>query len=567
MNNCDLTIAKNIIDDEDFILVLIAKTWIKEEDGMLFHLAEMKNCETEEVTEQDCKDFIKKHPEAVKKHFFKDYKFFVDKIEDLQQLQENGILDKLPNDCRININRINGISKDKIEKIKRKNIIFDNITSFPVDIFNSIIENDFEINIPDWEIISLDGVHSQNMDDTIRNIGKYKNKKFIFPISIDSEKTENLEELEHIMNYDLDADNISMSVNIDTTNTGISNIFDSLKQGQKNWKKIKGLSFNISDESISSLEQIIQHMDLINSNNFPRMDFSISLDEKYIKSLDKSTVEKIDTYLTKLGNSENISFYIGYKPGIERDKGFCFHDINSCFQLCNKTEDIIGCIPRDASDLEKVTYISNWIMQNFSYDYENLDKEKQWEQQNLDKPDYLIQRDRPRLTERNLVQFIEDKTGVCRHVAELTEYLLKKVGVKCEYISSNRHAFNRVYIDGIPYWMDNTWDINRHDENKDYQLSDSEFFLTGFHDFFKTHSTYGAIYGSPECPKTMDRENIKSSIDRTSQWKHILEQSIIGKQLYTNTRSSELVQVGQNFENSMNNKKIEKEGDISNGEY
>ena len=115
--------------------------------------------------------------------------------------------------------------------------------------------------------------------------------------------------------------------------------------------------------------------------------------------------------------------------------------------------------------------------------------------------------------------------------------------------------------------MDNTWDINSHDENKDYQLSDSEYFLTSYEDFFKTHSKYDAIYHSPACPKTMNRENIKTSLERTSKWKHILEKSIMGSQLYANTRSGELIQVGQNFENSINNEKIEKEGEISDGEY
>lgn len=567
MNYCDLSIAKDIVDNEESILSLIAKTWIQEEADEIWDLAEMKNCEVEDITEQDCIELLKRKPKAIQ-YFFKRHGFFVKKIEDLEQLQENGILDKLPNDCKIDIeipvgNSINEISEDKLEKLNGKSLVF-RCTEIPANIFNSIIDNGFEITSNQSQIY-LNNINSQNTDDTIRNIGRYENVRFVIPMNITSTKPEDLDLLEYMMNYDFDVDNVNMLVNIDVNNADLSNIFNILKQTPKNFEKISRLTFNISNKRISSLEQFIQNIDLINSNNFPNMLFSINLDEEYIKSLDKSTVEKIDTYLTKLRNSENISFSISYKPGIERDKGFYFDDINSCFQLCNKTEDIIGCIPRDASDLEKVTYISNWIMQNFSYDYEDYDEIKQWEQQNSDK--IVDSPDRPRLKQRNLVQFIEDKTGVCQDVAELTEYLLKKVGVECEHISSNNHSFNMVYIDGNPYWMDNTWDINEHDENKDYQLCDSEYFLTSYEDFFKTHSKYDAIYHSPECPKTLGRENIKLSLERTSQWKHIVEQSIIGNQLYANTRSGELVQVGQNFEKSINNEKIEIKGEISDGEY
>lgn len=563
MYYCDLSIAKDLTDNEDAILVLIAKTWIENTSFELLNLAEIKNCEIEDITEQDCIDFLKKKPRAIQM-FFKRYRFSVNSINDLEKLQENGILNKLPKECKIIVHSINGATKDSIEKLKGNTIFFNNMSTFPIDIFNSIIENGFGISNPNHNKIIIHGVNFQNINDTIRNISKCQNESFSFPITISSEESENIEDLQNILNYDSNVDNFSMLLNVDANNTDLSNLFNILRQTSKNFKKIERLVFHASNKSIELLEQFMQNMDLINSNNFPKMLFSINLDEDYIKSLNKSTVEKIDTYLTELKNSENISFSISYNPGIERAEGFYFDDINSCFQLCNKTEDIIGCIPRNSSDLDKVTYISNWIMQNFSYDYENYYKAKEWEEQN---PNAIADdSNRIRIKGRNLIQFIEDKTGVCQDVAELTEYLLKKVGVNCELITSNNHAFNMVYIDNIPYWMDNTWDINKHDENKDYQLCDSKYFLTSYEDFFKTHSKYDAINHGPECPKTMDRENIRLSSERTSKWKHILEQSITGNQLYANTRSSELVQVGQNFENCINNKKV-KEGEILDGEY
>lgn len=567
MKYVNLSIAKDIVDGEDNILSLISKAWIQEEADEIWYLAEMKNCEVEDITEQDCIDFLKSKPKAIQ-NFFKRYGFFVEKIEHLEQLQENGILDIIPNDCKIDIgsqviNNKNEISEDKLEKLKGKKLVFRS-TEMPANIFNSIINNGFEIN-PNQSKIYLHNINSQNADNTIRNISKYENERFSIPINVNSIEPKDLELLEYMMNYDLDVDNVNMSVNIDANNADLSDIFNILKQPPKNLEKMDMLTFNISNEKISSLEQFIQNIDLINSNNFSIMMLNISLDEKYIKSLDKLAVEKLDTYLTELRNSKNIHFSIDYRPGVERVGGFHFEDINSCFQLCNKTEDIIGCIPRDASDLKKVTYISNWIMQNFSYDYENYYKKKEWEEQN---PNAIADdSNRIHLKTRNLVQFLEDKTGVCQDVAELTEYLLKKVGVECEHVSSNNHSFNMVYIDGIPYWMDNTWDINNHDKNKDYELSDSEYFLTSYEDFFKTHSKYDAIYHGPGCPKTMNRTEIKNSLQRTAEWKHILDQSINGTQLYSQTKTGSLMQVGKIFENCVNGERIEREGEISNGEY
>ena len=49
---------------------------------------------------------------------------------------------------------------------------------------------------------------------------------------------------------------------------------------------------------------------------------------------------------------------------------------------------------------------------------------------------------------------------VCSGYADAYSYLCGVSGLRCEYISSSRlnHAWNIVYIDGVPYHVDTTWD-------------------------------------------------------------------------------------------------------------
>ena len=80
MNYCDLSIEKVIENSEDYVLTLISKASILEENDIISYIAEMKNCEVEDITEQDCVEFLKRSPKVIQ-HFFKCHRFFVKKIE------------------------------------------------------------------------------------------------------------------------------------------------------------------------------------------------------------------------------------------------------------------------------------------------------------------------------------------------------------------------------------------------------------------------------------------------------------------------------------------------------
>jgi transglutaminase/protease-like cytokinesis protein 3 len=48
--------------------------------------------------------------------------------------------------------------------------------------------------------------------------------------------------------------------------------------------------------------------------------------------------------------------------------------------------------------------------------------------------------------------------GVCQSYAFAFYMMATAVGLKCDYITSATHAWNSVYIDGVRYYVDCTWD-------------------------------------------------------------------------------------------------------------
>lgn len=60
----------------------------------------------------------------------------------------------------------------------------------------------------------------------------------------------------------------------------------------------------------------------------------------------------------------------------------------------------------------------------------------------------------------NMYGVLVNKNAVCMGYTLAYDYLLSKVGIESEYCSSDslNHAWNIVYIDGVPYHVDITWD-------------------------------------------------------------------------------------------------------------
>lgn len=552
---------KDISNNEDIIIQLIAKEWIQGYDYNIDTIAEEKGCEIDEITEQDCVEYLKSKPkyyDRLKQKFWENRRCIIEKIEDLEEMQKSGILDKLPPEVEYECSFFTeNITQEQLEQFSERNIIF-KLPQLSSDCFNRICNNGLLLEpIEGSKNISLEIVNLANIDETIRNIIKYNLIKFNLNININ-----NAQDLETIINRTSAVENVSLSLNIHATDMELTNILHNLK----NRKNIEDIKFNFTNEGINSIEQLFQNIDLFEGVNVSGISIGIDLDEEYIKSLSEEAIKKLDLYIEGLENRGiPVSIYstdphlkwtstAGVIAGVKKYERICEY-----FMHYNKIQDIIGNIPSEAEDIDKITYISNWIMQNFSYDYVNYERKQEWlrngDTRGSEQDKYII-------PARTILDFLEDRIGVCENIALLTEYLARKVGVECETVSSNQHAFNLVYIEGVPYWLDNTWDVNLHDENGTHELSDSPYFLTSSKDFAKTHSKYDAMHRF-ECPETIDREKIMGSLERTANWKHIIAQSIQGDELYSKTRSSFLTRISERFKRFTNKGKDEKEEKIN----
>ncbi len=549
---------RNIANNEDISIQLIAKKWIQGYDYYIYILAEEKGCEIDEITEQDCIEYLKSQPkvyDSLKKKFWKNCRCYIEKIEDLEEMQKSGILDKLPPEVEYEYGNFTGnITQVQLEQFSGRNIIF-KYGMLSSDFFNMICTNGFSFEPSEGsENIQLENINVGNIDETIRNIIKYNLIKFNLHININ-----NAQDLETIINRTSAVENVSLRLNIHATDMELTNILHTLKNG----KNIEDIKFNFTNEGINSIEQLFQNIDLFETFNVSRMSLHINLDEEYIKSLNEEDIKKVDSYIEGL---ENRKIFVGIDstdPHLEWGTAINtkrYKRIGEYFMHYNKIQDVIGNIPSEAGDIDKITYISNWIMQNFSYDYVSYERYQQWIRNGGKLGDE--EERNAALPLKTILDFLEDRIGVCEDIAKITEYIARKVGLECKHISSNHHSFNIVYIEGVPYWLDNTWDINLHDQNGAHELSNSPYFLTSTKDFLKTHSKYDAVHRF-ECPETIDREKIRESLEKTANWKHIIAQSIQGDELYSKTRIGLLTRIGKIFKRFTNKGKYEKEEKIN----
>ena len=189
-------------------------------------------------------------------------------------------------------------------------------------------------------------------------------------------------------------------------------------------------------------------------------------------------------------------------------QGIQFESLQQIFEIEKNIQQIKSHIPFNASELDKVTYVSLFIINYFTYD-EDL------------RITPMNQKD---FKDISLAQFISRGKGVCRHFASFTKYLLNSLNVDCEVISADGnlamnpnaegHDFNVVGIDGKYYLLDNTWLAGRMQVGAIRTLSESTDFLRSKETF--EHNDYeDAIY--EEC-ETFDREEINQSVNRVLNW-------------------------------------------------
>ena len=125
-------------------------------------------------------------------------------------------------------------------------------------------------------------------------------------------------------------------------------------------------------------------------------------------------------------------------------------------------------ITRGMSDYDKIDAIYDWMCDNITYDYANLN-------------------DDSHTLKYTAYAALINRTAVCQGYAELLDRLAAKVGVDSCIISGwqtstgCRHAWNIVELSGRYYNVDATWDIN-------YHANDSYFYFLRCDDHFYDHT-------------------------------------------------------------------------------
>lgn len=112
-------------------------------------------------------------------------------------------------------------------------------------------------------------------------------------------------------------------------------------------------------------------------------------------------------------------------------------------------------VKKDNTDFEKCLILYNYMVNNYTYDYNEFDIIKRDESNNYERGTFC--------TYRTFV----DKCGVCEDLSSLYNYLLLQCGVEAYQFNSGSldHAWSYVIVGGQGYHVDPTWAICDYDGN------------------------------------------------------------------------------------------------------
>lgn len=144
--------------------------------------------------------------------------------------------------------------------------------------------------------------------------------------------------------------------------------------------------------------------------------------------------------------------YINY--GIREGRGIYDVNENSCLKIYDVAEKITN---DDMSDRDRIKAVHDWMVQNIKYDYDNYVRDT------IPEESYGID------------GAMNKGTAVCEGYASTFAFFMHVLGIECETVTSENHAWNKVKVDGEYYYIDVTWDDPVPDEpgrvRYDYYLS------------------------------------------------------------------------------------------------
>ncbi|MDY3014954.1 MAG: transglutaminase domain-containing protein [Evtepia sp.] len=173
-------------------------------------------------------------------------------------------------------------------------------------------------------------------------------------------------------------------------------------------------------------------------------------------------------------------------------------------QVDHWTAACLASIPQNTPDYEKILAVYEYIIENTDY----------------------------QPVERNsMINVMVNGAGMCGCYAKTTQYLLNLLGIDCAYISGTAngesHAWNLVWVDGTPCWLDTTWGDPVFEGRTANDGPSYDYFCITTSDLLSTH-TIDSTVPVPYCGvngynyyryydlyfETFDREKLVSTLKR-----------------------------------------------------
>lgn len=349
-------------------------------------------------------------------------------------------------------------------------------------------------------------------ENTINIINQISDNVFVeFSINddIDSKKIQLLSRLSHtkcqfVCNNWIDLDSIYLLTNKFTLSEESSPVIVIRKIDSTTASKIASVSQKINNlrfrieikdaESLQNLDRIIRYI--------PEEEIFVELSNDLF---DEKNPQNARNVIVQYANDES---YINKKLHIIF-REIKYDNMEQIYDLERNIGLIKSHIPENANKLDIITYVTLFMINYFSYDYTMYEESKT----------------KPNNEDINLTQFISRGSGVCRHFASFTEYILNSLGIDCEKLDSlgdyyddynlEGHAFNVVSIDGKSYFLDNTWIVESIQNGLIHSLSESSDYLRSNEEF--GHTDYDDVLSEYQC-ESYNRQEINDSVNRVIKW-------------------------------------------------
>ncbi|MBQ9318227.1 MAG: hypothetical protein IJR82_01155 [Bacilli bacterium] len=261
-------------------------------------------------------------------------------------------------------------------------------------------------------------------------------------------------------------------------------------------KKIDRPSFRIEIKDVISLQNLDTILPYI-----PEKNIYVSLDDDIFNENNPQNARNMIIQNKKINcpNNKKMKFNI---------RGITYYNIEYIYDLEKNIGLIKSHIPKNASKLDIITYVTLFMVNYFIYDYDMYRKIIA----NIEFEDI------------DLTQFLIKGKGVCKHFAKFTEYVLNSVGIDCKTLESYGeysdncfagHAFNIVTINGQSSYLDTTWIVEKLQNGLISSLSESSDFLTSNEEF--GHEDYEDVISEYKCV-SYNRQEIEKSVSRVMKW-------------------------------------------------